>query len=152
MKKDERTKLNEFLFTFEEFKQQLNGPDAANGLVEDGFIREYVQTLKDIEFIFPYLIKEYIPDLDYSHQGSNSNYYKTSGIKANISRNLSILKSKTEEVDFSPVTVIEEFNFIKDDLIKNILKRDYPEIQRSIISQNWKSTLILSLKFCISMQ
>lgn len=44
----------------------------------------------------------------------------------------------------APVTQIKSFHFILNDELRQILKRDYQEIQRNIISANWKSAIILS--------
>jgi len=44
----------------------------------------------------------------------------------------------------SPVTQTKSFHFVSDVGLRKILERDYQEIQKSIISANWKSTIILS--------
>ena len=44
----------------------------------------------------------------------------------------------------SPVTQTKSFHFVSDADLRKILERDYQEIQKSMISANWKSTIILS--------
>ncbi len=51
-------------------------------------------------------------------------------------------ESKIEEIRASNISV-PEFAFINDSKIKDILKRDWIEIQRSLLVDNWKSAIIL---------
>src|SRR5258706_1878481 len=44
----------------------------------------------------------------------------------------------------TPVTQTKSFHFILNKDLRGILERDYQEIQRNIISANWKSAIILS--------
>lgn len=44
----------------------------------------------------------------------------------------------------TPVIQPKSFHFISSDELRTILERDYLEIQRNIISANWKSAIILS--------
>ena len=71
-------------------------------------------------------------------------YYNPNGVKANIARNLGILKSEIDENYNIPVIQTKSFDFVSDEQIRKILERDYTEIQRNLISLNWKSAIILS--------
>lgn len=51
-------------------------------------------------------------------------------------------ESKIEEIRASNISV-PEFTFINDSKIKDILKRDWLEIERSLKVENWKSAIIL---------
>lgn len=115
--------------------------------LEESVVNEYEEFVTDVNNSFSNLLVPFIKDKYFSHtsiDGSEENFYNSIGISMNITRNLAILKSQTEDSNFSPVTEEKDFVFIMDKKLRDILKRDYQEIQRNIISRNWKSAIILS--------
>ena len=61
-----------------------------------------------------------------------------------MQRNLGFLKTIADDFSQTPVTEEKSFHFVDDIKLRKILERDYAEIQRGIISLNWKSSIILS--------
>ena len=54
------------------------------------------------------------------------------------------IKSCLDTLEDTPVTEKRDFSFIKRSDLRNILERDYIEIQRAYIAGCWKSVIILS--------
>ncbi|NMB80550.1 MAG: hypothetical protein GYA14_01895 [Ignavibacteria bacterium] len=109
-----------------------------------GIVSEYESFLQETERILPGLLKPFDKnDFISAYYGVNDVYYRVNGIKMNIARNLGILKTKMAESENTPVTQTKSFHFVSDINIRKILERDYQEIQRNMISLNWKSSIIL---------
>ena len=112
--------------------------------IKGDLILEYERSLEKANIDLPGLLYNFNKRDFYSYSVENNIYYDPNGIKANIARNLGILKSKIDEDNNIPVIQTKSFDFIDNEQIKEILKRDYLEIQRNLISSNWKSAIILS--------
>lgn len=88
-----------------------------------------------IEAHFPDLV----PNMNLASIGDNIN-----GLKTIIGYILGRIEPELADSQDATVTQKKEFSFIKDFKLKNIIERDYQEIQRAFISQCWKSVLILA--------
>lgn len=120
--------------------------EAKNRNVDSSLVMEYERFLDDAAKqiqgkLSPFNRNEYFSHDDRSHGGGI--YYKIAGIKAHIARNLGTLKAQVDQTAESPALKIKGFNFVKDSTLTSILERDYLEIQRNLISDNWKSTILL---------
>lgn len=143
-------------YSFNKIKEHYNILVGINKVCEDatkkadvmeasGIVSEYETFLREANNDLPGLLKTFNRQDFFSHTyGHNDDYYHVNGIRLNIVRNLGILKTKLEENENTPVTQIKNFDFISDQALRKILERDYQEIQRNLISSNWKSTIILS--------
>ncbi len=90
---------------------------------------------------FPQLIPPFRPEefgKDY-----NMERYVVSGIRTYLAMAISRLKVAIDTQQSVPVTETREFTFVKDFTLRQILERDYLEIQRAYISKCWKSVIIL---------
>lgn len=70
--------------------------------------------------------------------------YSTQGLLAYLAVALGSLKVEIEQGAATPVVQSKEFAFVSNVRLRNILERDYAEIQRAIVAQCWKSAIILS--------
>lgn len=93
------------------------------------------------------LLKEDFPDLIPFDLGQgeledddNVNFIAVMGM---LSMVLGRLETALEESTSVPVTEKREFEFISNSDLKDIIERDYEEIQRAFISHCWKSVIIL---------
>lgn len=112
--------------------------------IEGDLILEYERALEKASNDLPELLVLFNKRDFYASGDGNRSFYRPNGVKANIARNLGIIKSKIDENNNTPVIQMKSFDFIADEQIKKILERDYQEIQRNLISLNWKSAIILS--------
>lgn len=74
----------------------------------------------------------------------DSDFYDINGLKAIIGSILGRIEPELAEVQDTPVTQIKEFIFIQNPKLREIIERDYQEIQRAFVAQCWKSALILA--------
>ncbi len=102
-------------------------------------VQEYMNFLAEANLKSPGLLSQLDPN-----QFWNSIGYSKTGVSAHIARNLGKLKSVLDDFVETPVAPGKSFHFITDPKLRKILERDYIEIQKSVISENWKSTIILS--------
>lgn len=119
---------------------------SGSGMADGTLVLQYEQFMAQAEAELPNLLVKFNPQDYFSHNngGRQSTYYRASGIRAHIGRNLAILKVRSENLADTPVIVEKSFEFIADESIRSILQRDYQEVQRNMISRNWKSAIILS--------
>lgn len=78
------------------------------------------------------------------HRCSNQEVYYSTGISAVLSLVLSRIKVELETADAAPVTKTKEFSFVQDEQIREILERDYIELQKTLITGCHKSAVILA--------
>src|SRR5258708_3963483 len=107
-----------------------------DGYVNPSTVKEYETFLWEVKDKSPGLLN----DFDRRDYYINNYSYSKSGILANIARNLGKLKVKVDSISDSPIVSSKSFHFIGDLNLRKILERDYIEIQKNVISQNWKST------------
>lgn len=145
MQNYDKNKLREYYHSLSEMKRVFD--EASSPVIESNLVIEYDRFLIQAKEDLPELLVDFNKDDYFSHnaQGSSrSVYYRLDGIRAHIGRNLGILKVRIDDASQTPVTETKSFHFITDDQIRKILERDYQEVQRNIISTNWKSAIILS--------
>ncbi len=136
-------KIREYYHALIQLQDVFNS--STSGMVQGNLVLEYERYLERANKDLPGLLNPFDKNDYFSHtNGPNSNYYHAEGIKANIGLNLGILKVKKDKNNETPFTEVKNFTFIKEDSLRKILERDYVEIQRSMISDNWKSAIILS--------
>ncbi|MGQ0644883.1 MAG: hypothetical protein ACT4O3_05280 [Elusimicrobiota bacterium] len=93
---------------------------------------------------FPSLFPPFDPNRFFSHAHGDGQYYKVSGIRSFLATILGRLKVLTESVEETPVTESRQFTFIKNPELRNIIERDYSELQRAFISKCHKASIILA--------
>ncbi|MFA6171466.1 MAG: hypothetical protein WCW77_02940 [Patescibacteria group bacterium] len=113
--------------------------------IDGDLVLEYEKVINQANTDLPGLLAPFSKNEFFAFHSVNGHaHYKPNGIKANIARNLGIIKSEIDDTESIPVITEKSFDFIEDEKIKKILERDYLEIQRNLISTNWKSTILLS--------
>lgn len=91
------------------------------------------------DLIPPFKMQDFF---SYDVDGSNP-YYSINGIRSYLSTVIARLKIAIDTPQNTPVTEKREFSFLNNADLKNIIERDYSEIQRAFISVCWKSVIIL---------
>ena len=100
----------------------------------DNLLRDYP------DIVPPFNSQEY-----FSHRyDSRKAYYNCSGIKSYLGSAIGRLSTIINELQAMPVTEERDFFFINHSGIRNIIARDYSELQRAFASKCWKSVIILS--------
>ena len=93
---------------------------------------------------FPNLVPPFNPQAFFSHShNGRSSYYNCAGIRSYLSTVLGRLKIAIDEPQVTPITQKRNFSFLHDADLRNIIERDFSEIQRAFISECWKSVIIL---------
>jgi hypothetical protein len=94
---------------------------------------------------FPEEIQPFNRQSYLSHGGTRGeDYYNAAGIRAFLANTIGRLKALLQFEDAPPVTQTRSFHYVTDEGLREILQRDYQEIQRSFITRSFKSTIILS--------
>lgn len=138
-------KLREYITTLRDTKQIFISSSGPSGLVHGTLVDEYVSLLEDSTNDLPNLLKPLNKTQFFSHDnGGKSVYYRADGILMNIARNISIIQAQQESAVPNPAVESRDFSFVQDDKIRAILSRDFQEVQRAIISNSWKSAIILA--------
>ncbi len=102
------------------------------------------QEIDDLLSNFPNLVPPFDPQDFFSHTfGGKSSYYNCAGIRSYLSRVLGRLKSAIDEPPDTPITETRDFSFLHNCELRNIIERDFSEIQRASSSGCWKSVIIL---------
>ena len=87
-----------------------------------------------------------IPSVNLSrHQmRQDPQWYYSQGVLSELALVIGRLKVAIETVEGTPVTETRQFAFVKDQNLRQVLERDYGEIQKAYIATCWKSVIILS--------
>lgn len=137
--------LRENYHALRDIKQIVEESGNKGHVIEGNLVREYENFLTAAQKDLPGLLQPLNSQEFFSHNGnSRTSYYRYEGILVHISRNLGKLKVRVDEQDKTPVTISKSFHFVADEDLRRILERDYQELQRGIVSGNWKSAIILS--------
>jgi hypothetical protein len=78
------------------------------------------------------------------HYNKEPDWFDLFGVQGYLAACLGRLKAELEEIQNTPVTERLEFLFVKQSQIREIVERDYIEIQRAYVAECWKSVIILS--------
>lgn len=70
--------------------------------------------------------------------------YNCSGIRTFLASAVGKLKAAIDASEPTPIFQEQDFKFVTDPEIRKILARDYEEIQRALVSNCWKSVIILA--------
>lgn len=141
----DKNKLRESYHALVDIKKIVEEAGGGSRVVDGMLVREYQNFLGSTEEYLPGLLLQINPQDFFSHDGGRTTkYYKFDGILVHISRNLGKLKVMVDDQAQTPVTVTKSFHFIGDADLRKILERDYQELQRNIVTRNWKSAIILS--------
>lgn len=73
----------------------------------------------------------------------SASFYNVTAIESYISRCVARLKAALEDIENTPVTERIDFVFIRDSHLREMIERDYVDIQKDYISGSWKSVIIL---------
>lgn len=98
-----------------------------------------IEDITKIKYQFPDLV----PSVNLDSLG-DSDFYSINGLKAIIASILGRIEPELADVQDTPVTEKKEFIFIQNSKLREIIERDYQEIQRAFVAQCWKSVLILA--------
>ena len=101
-------------------------------------LREMQRLAQDFPDMFPPFDPSSLPALRVG------NGYDTPGLRCQIATILGRLQVAIQDDDAPPVTQHRTFAFVHDPELRQILERDYAEIQRAFIAQCWKAVIILA--------
>jgi hypothetical protein len=145
MKNYDHITIREYYHALNDIKTVFVESERKSGVVEANLVHGYVKFLKQAESELPELLLPFDSREFYSHPGGvTTEYYKAGGIIMHISRNLSKLKVRVDDSTQSPAISTKSFHFISDADLRKIIERDYHEIQKGMISESWKSVIIIS--------
>lgn len=145
MVEEKQDLIREYFQSLKGIKAVFDEATTTSHMADGQLVDEYEKFLNDVKQNIPNLLSPFNKQEFFSHSnGGKSSYYRSDGIRLHLARNLGILKVKSESITDTPATETKSFEFIKDPGLRNIIERDYQEIQRNVISTNWKSAIILS--------
>ncbi len=125
--------------------QHLLEEERPKGIIDATVVRTLEQEVSRINADFPALLPPFRDYDFYSHEGSSRRpLYRISGILSYLAVALARVRTSIEPTESAPVTQVREFLFVKDAQLREVLERDYSEIQRAYIARCWKSVIILS--------
>lgn len=137
--------VREYYHSLKGIKSVFDEATISSHMAEGQLVDEYEKFVNEANGDIPNLLTGFNKQEFLSHHdGARSSYYHADGIRLHIARNLGTLKVKADNVTDTPATETKNFDFITNEDLRKIIERDYQEIQRGIISGNWKSTIILS--------
>lgn len=111
--------------------------------IASSLVREYERFMDDANKDLPRTLSPFDKNDFLAWEDEGKGWYESAGIKAHMQRNLGILKTMVDDFSQTPVTEKKSFHFVDDSKLREILERDYQEIQKGIIASNWKSAIIL---------
>jgi len=134
-------------YCLKSLKDQKNILDGINGdWIDESHYRQIEREVMGIQNEFPNLLpifRRFDFETRMPHW-TKPNYLKNS-LRAYLSQAIPRIEIEVSEEEFgTPVTEKKDFDFISDPVLRNILERDYEEIQRDFLSSCWKSTIILA--------
>lgn len=142
---DSQSKIRAYRHSLSGIKSVFDEATTTSHMAEGGLVDGYESFVNDVNSNFEGLLTPFNKADFFSHRnGERSSYYQADGIRLHIANNLGKLKVRAENVSDTPATENRDFGFITNTDLRKIIERDYQEIQRGIISGNWKSTIILS--------
>jgi hypothetical protein len=110
-------------------------------VTETAFAEIISAELTRVKQEFPSLL----PPLDLKpHLSQNGRFYQTQGLRSVLTIAISRLRVALETSESTPVTLQKDFPFVKTPAIRNIVERDFLEIQKAFVSGCWKSVIILT--------
>jgi len=136
------SKLRTFYHSLLEQQRILTEDIDGGGNIQRSAILSLLNEFSQLNNEFPELVPLF-ETAQYEHGEGGKLHYNYVGIRTYTAMALGRLKIAIEQPSEIPVTEIRQFAFIEDDNLRNIIERDYDEIQRTYISKCWKSVIIL---------
>jgi hypothetical protein len=112
--------------------------------IETKALAPLVDELTAVSKEFPELLPAFDPVNYKVAMATAGMSYHLVGIKTHTALVIGRLKTAIEQPPNTPVTEKRQFSFITDKSLRDIIERDYSEIQRAYIASCWKSVIILS--------
>ncbi len=114
------------------------------GVVESGTFFILRNEVAKIAQDFPGQLPAFNEQNFFSHQGQHQAYFNVSAIRSYLASAVGRLKVMIDTPQAAPVTQSREFSFVRDPQLRELLERDYGEIQQAYIAKCWKSVIVLS--------
>ena len=141
MTNEELRKLRGYYHSLVGLQQVLAGPSSNPGIV----LKETAQLIQE-EFDRIYQdIPGLLPSLNIERHRlpRDPNLYRKQGILSMLALAVGKLKVAVDTPESTPVTQSRQFSFVKDASLRQIIERDYVEIQKAYVASCWKSVIIL---------
>lgn len=140
MNSEQLKKLRQY---YRSIRAQLPSFEASTGNIlhppVDVFSRELQSLLADFPGIVPALnLQEF-----FSHTSDSRRYYNVAGLRSYIATVLGRLEVLIDDTESTPVTEHKSFAFIQEKALRDIIERDFEEVQRCFIAKCWKSVIVL---------
>jgi len=142
MDTDELLKLRQFYHSL--LGQQKILDDISGNVVRGNSILPLEAELRQLNEEFPSVMPSFNKDAYYSHNTPDGKViYNLTGVRSYLAILIGRLQVAIEQPLDIPITEKRQFAFISDSDLRNIIERDYSEIQRAYISGCWESVIIL---------
>jgi hypothetical protein len=140
MTADQLKKLRAYYHSLRHFQPIFE--NAPTRTVHLATVKGFDNELQRIATDFPGLL----PQLNTLPHASphQSQYYYSAGLQSLLGIALGRLEIAVEEASSTPITEPKEFPFVRDSALRNIVERDYQELQQAYIAKCWKSVIILA--------
>jgi hypothetical protein len=138
MTRDEQRKLRRHYQAIRAQQRAVDHEEKAAVLLEPT-VSLITQAVSRLKSDFP----ELVPPFDFRSAHRHSSYFEIQPIRAYLATLVGILEAELAS-DEGPVTETKEFTFLRDARLREIVERDYLEVQRAFVAQCWKSTIILA--------
>jgi len=144
MKKEEIDKLRSYYHSLLGQQRVLESSGIQNDCLDGAAVQVLINEIERINADFPGFVPPFDVRQFYRCKSAGRDWFVLSGIRTYVSAVLGRLEVTTEVSEDTTITQIREFAFVKDTELRNILVRDYRELQRAYIAKCWKSALTLS--------
>lgn len=132
-------RLRQFYHSFFEQQKVFNNLTHADQYP----VRVLAGELKIFQEEYPALLPIFNQDEYLKSEYRGSENYSLDGIRAYLAMAIGRIRVIIDQPSSTPITEKREFTFINDAQLREIIERDFSEIQRSFISECWKSVIIL---------
>ncbi|MFI5397028.1 MAG: hypothetical protein ACHQ9S_15945 [Candidatus Binatia bacterium] len=113
-------------------------------LLESSIFAGVQEEVDRIENACPGLLPKLDPTGDALWRGEGQVRYRTNVIVSYLNRAIARLEVECDSPAAAPVTQRRTFPFVRDGRIRDIIERDYSELQRAFIAECWKSVILLA--------
>ena len=114
-------------------------------IISDRSLTSLFAELTELTNAFPGAVQPFVPTRYFSHSSSrrDEDFYDAAGVRAYLGNTIGKLKAILDSDNVTPVTQSRDFAYVSDTSLRDILQRDYQEIQRAYIAKSNKATIIL---------
>lgn len=113
-------------------------------LLESSIFAGVQEEVERIESACPGLLPKLDPTGDAVWRGEGAIRYRANVLVSYLNRAIARLEVEIDSPTASPVTQAKTFPFVRDVRIRDIIERDYSELQRAFIAECWKSVILLA--------